>query len=232
MTSLSIVGKPWLSIGGCFGGVLDPSTRKQRDRWVVVRFYPHCLEGDDDIVAVGGVFTEVQIQDITPCWIRWGFNMKLYVRTKVAEFTGWKMALSPDGKILRDHMVPDILRTLTNSAHTRLPRSRKPAFSGVSAGFVGKSHSHRLAPTSKFCTSFRRSTGTSTGRSSSTMDFWASERTTQSHCWSRTIGWCSPKKTGPSQRRFQRARPRRSKPLFISLVLCEVRASTRKSARC
>lgn len=53
-----------------------------------MRGYAQAFEGDDRIATITGTLSEGQLAEAEAHWQWWGFNMKLYARKRVAEFTG------------------------------------------------------------------------------------------------------------------------------------------------
>jgi hypothetical protein len=118
LTHVAILDVPHLGRGGELGGFLDDTTRRGKDRWGEWRQFFAAFEGDDSIIAMSGAVTDEQAAEIMAFWDRCGFNMKLYRRTTLAEFTGWKLPLDDHGRVRCDCVVPDIIRTVTNAAWT------------------------------------------------------------------------------------------------------------------
>jgi hypothetical protein len=116
LTHVAIFQNPF-EAGKKPGGFLDPHTTSKVDRWGKRRMFKSAFEGDDSIYAVSPRLTPTEIDDVQKFWTRCGFNMKLFQRRKVAEFTGWKLGLD-NGKPVWSACGPDLLRNLTNCGYT------------------------------------------------------------------------------------------------------------------
>lgn len=120
LTDLSYLDHPYHNNAGRPGGIMHITkgvmSHRAKDRWGTWRTYYRAFEGDDGIAALSGSLSEQQLVDVTSFWERCGFNMKLNVRTKLAEFVGWKIPLAqgvPTGQAC-----PDILRMVNQSQYT------------------------------------------------------------------------------------------------------------------
>jgi hypothetical protein len=118
LTHVAIMDAPHMGRGGELGGFLDDTNRRGKDRWGEWRQFYGAFEGDDSIVSASGTITDEQAAEISAFWDRCGFNMKLYRRAMLAEFTGWKLPLDDHGRVRCDCVVPDITRTINNAAWT------------------------------------------------------------------------------------------------------------------
>lgn len=118
LTHVAIMDTPHANKQGQPGGYLDDTTRHGVDRWKIERQLFAAFEGDDSIVAVSGAITDDQCAEIEGFWHRAGFNMKLFRRRTLAEFTGWKLPLDDHGRVRVDCVVPDVTRTVNNAAWT------------------------------------------------------------------------------------------------------------------
>lgn len=74
-------------------------------------------EGDDTGNSICPPLTPEEEEDVRSFWDRCGFNMKMFVRTKVFEFAGWKVPIV-NGCIEPDWAVPDFLRNIDAAAIT------------------------------------------------------------------------------------------------------------------
>ena len=74
-------------------------------------------EGDDTADCICPPLTEDEAADVRDFWIRGGFNMKMFIRSKVLEFAGWKVPII-DGVLQPDMAVPDFLRNIEAAAIT------------------------------------------------------------------------------------------------------------------
>jgi hypothetical protein len=66
------------------------------------------------------------MEDLVHFWERAGFNMKTFVRTRVLEFTGFKIPIV-DGCIKPDLAVPDFIRNMHAASVTTSPQARETA---------------------------------------------------------------------------------------------------------
>ncbi len=104
------------------GGFLDMATKGMKDLWGVYRMIRAAFEGDDSIYSLFPRLSPSQMVEVQEFWKRCGFRMKLFSRLfpedRVAEFTGWVMAVREDGTIDPTNVGPDILRNLENCGYT------------------------------------------------------------------------------------------------------------------
>jgi hypothetical protein len=99
------------------GDLLDVKGFSFIDRWGNNRRARFAHEGDDTIYTISPPLTQKETKDIVAFWERCGFNMKLFVRERVAEFTGWKIPIL-GGKLIKDQATPDFLRGIRNGCVT------------------------------------------------------------------------------------------------------------------
>jgi hypothetical protein len=88
-------------------------------------------EGDDTGNSVCPPLTEDEVEDIRDFWIRGGFNMKMFVRTQVFEFAGWKVPII-EGIMQPEMAVPDFMRNIDAAPVTTSPEAMSD-FTNVSA---------------------------------------------------------------------------------------------------
>lgn len=74
-------------------------------------------EGDDTIYTIAPPLSDEDVSGIQSFWKRCGFAMKLFRRSRLAEFTGYKIPIV-DGKLKAEHAVPDFLRAFRNGGLT------------------------------------------------------------------------------------------------------------------
>lgn len=160
LTDLSYFEHPYMNSDGNVGGLLSEGPHHRiKDRWGNWRKTYRCFEGDDGIAALSGELTNEQLKDVVSFWERCGFNMKLFVRKRLAEFCGFKIPLNPKNGCVSNNGVPDILRMINQSAYTTSKEAiqqvketgKSPV---VAAKFESYAHAIRVMPT--FAAYFKR----------------------------------------------------------------------------
>jgi len=78
---------------------LDPSVRYGRDHAGIMRWLASAFEGDDSILSTTPAIKESDeiYVSILQRWVRFGFNMEIFIRENKALFTGYKLAIDEDG---------------------------------------------------------------------------------------------------------------------------------------
>lgn len=99
------------------GDLLEAEGYDFIDRWGNKRRARFAHEGDDTIYTISPPLSDKETKDIVAFWERCGFNMKLFVRDKVAEFTGWKIPIVA-GRLEGDQATPDFIRSMKNGCIT------------------------------------------------------------------------------------------------------------------
>ena len=94
------------------------------DRWGNKRKLAIAKEGDDTANSVSPRLTKDEEHDLIKFWERAGFNMKMFVRTRVLEFAGWKAPIV-NGRVVTDHAVPDFIRNVHAAAITTSAQARE-----------------------------------------------------------------------------------------------------------
>lgn len=78
---------------------LDPSVRYGKDHSGIMRWLASAFEGDDSILSTSPAIKESDeiYVSIIQRWIRFGFNMEIFIREDKALFTGYKLAVDNSG---------------------------------------------------------------------------------------------------------------------------------------
>ena len=103
-------------------------------------------EGDDTGNSVCPPLNDSEIEDLKSFWTRGGFNMKMFVRTRVFEFAGWKVPIV-DGCLRPDWGVPDFLRNIDSAAITTSKEAQIDFESVAASKFTSYAMSLHKLPT-------------------------------------------------------------------------------------
>jgi len=126
--------------------LMTASGRNFKDCWGADRRAAFAHEGDDTLYTTSPKLKDNEVEDIQAFWTRCGFNMKLYVRERLAEFTGYKIPII-DGRLQAGQAVPDILRAFSNGGITTSREALEGDVYKVAASkFAGYSWSFARVP--------------------------------------------------------------------------------------